>query len=125
MWECPIAKHSQCGSWEIFLPISRGCGWFLGFHIMGTNGGQGTLHIMGTNGGQGTLHQFPLNLFYQCLALQHNLPLPLLLWVPLFGGNPLITAIGLLGLITTSASHTHHRRMYTFAPTSTSIELWD
>ena len=69
--------------------------------------------------------KFPLNLLYQCLALLHSSPLLLLLWVPSFGGNPLTTAIGLLGLITTSAGHTHRRRTCTFVPTSMSIELWD
>ena len=67
----------------------------------------------------------PTESLYQCLALLHNLPLLLPLWAPLFGGSPLITVIGLLGLVTTSASHTHHWRMYTSVLTSMSIELWD
>ena len=80
---------------------------------------------MGTNGGQGTLHSFPLNLLYQCLALlaPSSLP-PLLLWVPLSGGNPLTIVIGSLGLVTTSANRILLRRMYTFNLTSMSIELW-
>ena len=40
-------------------------------------------------------------------TLLHNLFLALLLWAPLSGGSLLTTIIGLLGLITTSASHTH------------------
>ena len=67
----------------------------------------------------------PTESLHQCLVLQHSLPLLLLLWVPSFGGNPLTTVIGLLGLATTSASHTHHRRMCTSAPTSSSVILWD
>ena len=80
---------------------------------------------MGTNGGQGTLHQFPLSLLYQCLTLLALSSLPLLLlWVPSSGGNPLITVIGSLGLITTSANRIHLRRTCTFNLTSMSIELW-
>ena len=67
----------------------------------------------------------PTVLSYQCLALLLSSPLPLLLRAPLFGGSPLITVIGLLGLVTTSANHTHHRRMCTSILTSMSIELWD
>ena len=40
------------------LTNQSGCGGFLGFHIMGTNGGQGTLH------------QFPLNLPMPCSSAQ-------------------------------------------------------
>ena len=67
----------------------------------------------------------PTVLSYQCLALLHSSLLLLLLWAPLFGGSLLTTVIGLLGLVTTSAGCTHHRRMFTSAPISKSIELWD
>ena len=66
----------------------------------------------------------PTEPFYQCLALQESLPLLLLPWAPSFGGSPLTTIIGLLGLVTTSASLIHLRRMCTFDLTSMSIELW-
>ena len=55
----------------------------------------------------------PTESSYQCLTLLALSSLLLLLWAPSFGGSPLITDIGLLGLATTSVGHTHLLRMFT------------
>ena len=67
----------------------------------------------------------PTESSYQCLTLLAlSSLLLLLLWVPSSGGNPLITVISSLGLVTTSANHIHLQRTCTFNLTSMSIELW-
>ena len=116
VWECPIAKCPQCGLL-----------WVMG-NILTNQSGLWWVPWFPYNGDQWWSRNppsVPTASSYQCLALLHNLPLLLLLWAPSFGGSLLTIVIGLLGLVTTSAGLIHRRRMFIFAPTSMSIELWD